>query len=143
MKKIRLVDQTEIEIYNITQSGDTLQIDILNGDATALEETFKDADNLSVIQYYVEEDLMIAYARFDQLQSYVKRMSQVLAVDYTIEDETTDSGFAETNSKNFQKVKNYYNRGLWDIDRVYSAVGKWITEAEYKEITGFTYPDKE
>ena len=96
MKKIRLVDQTEIEIYNITQSGDTLQIDILNGDATALEETFKDADNLSVIQYYIEEDLMIAYARFDQLQSYVKRMSQVLAVDYTIEDETTDSGFAET-----------------------------------------------
>ena len=96
MKKIRLVDQTEIEIYNITQSGDTLQIDILNGDATALEETFNDADNLSVIQYYVEEDLMIAYARFDQLQSYTKRMGQVLAVDYTIEDETTDSGFAET-----------------------------------------------
>lgn len=96
MKKIRLVDQTEIEIYNITQSGDTLQIDILNGDATALEETFKDADNLSVIQYYVEEDLMIAYARFDQLQSYTKRMGQVLAVDYTIDDETTDSGFAET-----------------------------------------------
>ena len=96
MKKIRLVDQTEIEIYNITQSGDTLQIDILNGDASTLEETFKDSDNLSVIQYYIEEDLMIAYARFDQLQSYVKRMSQVLAVDYTIEDETTDSGFAET-----------------------------------------------
>jgi len=96
MKKIRLVDQTEIEIYNITQSGDTLQIDILNGDATALEEIFKDADNLSVIQYYVGEDLMIAYARFDQLQSYAKRMSQVLAVDYTTEDETTDSGFAET-----------------------------------------------
>ena len=96
MKKIRLVDQTEIEIYNITQSGDTLQIDILNGDATALQETFKDADNLSVIQYYIEEDLMIAYARFDQLQSYTKRMGQVLAVDYTIEDETTDSGFAET-----------------------------------------------
>lgn len=96
MKKIRLVDQTEIEIYNITQSGDTLQIDILNGDATALEEIFKDADNLSVIQYYVGEDLMIAYARFDQLQSYAKKMNQVLAVDYTIEDETTDSGFAET-----------------------------------------------
>lgn len=101
MKKIRLVDQTEIEIYNITQSGDTLQIDILNGDATALEETFKDADNLSVIQYYVGEDLMIAYARFDQLQSYTKRMGQVLAVDYSIEDETTDSGFAETKADVF------------------------------------------
>lgn len=50
---------------------------------------------------------------------------------------------AKKHSKNYQKVKNYYDRGLWDIDRVYNAVGKWITEAEYKEITGFTYPDKE
>lgn len=96
MKKIRFVDQTEVEIYNITQSGDTLQIDILNGDATALEETFSDVDNLAVIQYYVDADLMCAYAKFDQLQSYVKRMSQVLAVDYTTPDESTDSGFTET-----------------------------------------------
>lgn len=96
MKKIRLVDQTEIEIYNITQSGDTLRIDILNGNATSLETTFADADNLSVIQYYVDTDLMCAYAKFDQLQSYIKRMDQVLSVDYTTPDETTDSGFAET-----------------------------------------------
>ena len=96
MKKIRLVDQTEIEIYNITQSGDTLHIDILNGNATSLETTFADADNLSVIQYYVDTDLMCAYAKFDQLQSYIKRMDQVLSVDYTTPDETTDSGFAET-----------------------------------------------
>ena len=96
MKKIRLVDQTEIEIYNITQSGDTLHIDILNGNATSLETTFADADNLSVIQYYIDTDLMCAYAKFDQLQSYIKRMDQVLSVDYTTPDETTDSGFAET-----------------------------------------------
>lgn len=96
MKKIRLVDQTEIEIYNITQSGDTLHIDILNGNATSLETTFADADNLSVIQYYVDTDLMCAYAKFDQLQSYIKRMDQVLSMDYTTPDETTDSGFAET-----------------------------------------------
>ena len=50
---------------------------------------------------------------------------------------------AKQHSKNFQKVKNYYDRGLWDIDRVFNAVGKWITEAEYNEITGFTYPNKE
>lgn len=42
-------------------------------------------------------------------------------------------------SKNFEKVKNYYKRKLWDIDRVYSAVGKWITVAEYQEITGQEY----
>ena len=39
---------------------------------------------------------MCAYAKFDQLQSYIKRMDQVLSVDYTTPDETTDSGFAET-----------------------------------------------
>ena len=39
-------------------------------------------------------------------------------------------------SKNYEKVKGYYDRGLWDIARVRAAVGKWITEEEYKEITG-------
>ena len=42
-------------------------------------------------------------------------------------------------SKNFEKVKNYYDRGLWDEYRVHEAVGKWITEAEYEEITGNPY----
>lgn len=42
-------------------------------------------------------------------------------------------------SKNFEKVKNYYNRGTWSIERVRAAVGKWITEEEYEEITGEVY----
>lgn len=49
---------------------------------------------------------------------------------------------AVEHSKNFQKVKDFYYRNLWSIDRVHSAVGKWITEEEYLEITGFTYPAK-
>lgn len=101
MKKIRFVDQTELEIYNITQSGDTLVIDILNGNATTLEEIFKDSDNLAVIQYYVDADMMCAYAKFDQLQSYTKRMDQVLSVDYMTPDETTDSGFEEVTADIF------------------------------------------
>ena len=44
-----------------------------------------------------------------------------------------------THSKNFDKVKDYYDRGLWDKNRVYNVVGKWITEAEYEEITGEPY----
>ena len=48
----------------------------------------------------------------------------------------------KTHSPNYQKVKHYYDKGLWSIERVYAAVGKWITEAEYLEITGFTYPAK-
>jgi uncharacterized XkdX family phage protein len=42
-------------------------------------------------------------------------------------------------SKNFEKVKNYYNRGMWSIERVRVAVNKWITPEEYKEITGENY----
>jgi hypothetical protein len=42
-------------------------------------------------------------------------------------------------SKNFAKVKNYYDRGMWSIERVRSAVGKWITAEEFKEITGEIY----
>lgn len=48
-------------------------------------------------------------------------------------------------SKNFTKIKNYYENGMWSIDRVWNVVGKklGITEEEYKEITGFDYPNKE
>lgn len=42
-------------------------------------------------------------------------------------------------SKNFEKVQNYYEKGLWSKEMVKNAVGRWITEAEYKEITGEEY----
>ena len=43
-------------------------------------------------------------------------------------------------SKNYEKVKSYYDRCMWSEERVRAAVGKWITEDEYKEITGEEYP---
>lgn len=43
-------------------------------------------------------------------------------------------------SKNYDKVKRYYNMKLWNDTRVKNAVKtKWITEAEYTEITGRAY----
>lgn len=43
-------------------------------------------------------------------------------------------------SSNYAKVKNYYKSHLWSIDRVKNAVSKkWITTAEYEEITGEKY----
>lgn len=38
-------------------------------------------------------------------------------------------------SKNFEKVKKYYDEGLWTLNRVCNAVGKWITKEEFEEIT--------
>lgn len=42
-------------------------------------------------------------------------------------------------SINYEKVKNYYDNGIWNKKRVYNAVGKWITKAEYKKITNEDY----
>lgn len=42
-----------------------------------------------------------------------------------------------------EKVKYYYDNGLWSLQRVWNVVGKAITEEEYKVITGFEYPAKE
>lgn len=42
-------------------------------------------------------------------------------------------------SKNFEKVKGYFERGAWGIGRVRAAVGKWITAEEFAEITGEKY----
>ena len=45
-----------------------------------------------------------------------------------------------THSKHFEKVKGYYDAGLWNKARVRNAVVKnWITADEYFEITGETY----
>ena len=39
-------------------------------------------------------------------------------------------------SKNFQKVKDYYDKGLWNKKMVLNAVGKWITQEEADIILG-------
>lgn len=42
-----------------------------------------------------------------------------------------------THSPKFDKVKNYYDKGLWTKEMVHNAVTKgWITQEEYEEITG-------
>jgi hypothetical protein len=42
-------------------------------------------------------------------------------------------------SKNYAKVKQYYEMGLWNKSMVLNAVGRWITADEYKTITGDDY----
>lgn len=46
---------------------------------------------------------------------------------------------SEKKSKNFDKVKDYYDNSLWKNKRVKNAVPKWITEEEYETITGIPY----
>ena len=42
-------------------------------------------------------------------------------------------------SKNYNKVLNYYNKKLWSKQKVFNAVGKWITAEEYQIIVGEPY----
>ena len=43
-------------------------------------------------------------------------------------------------SKNYDKVKYYYDTKRWNVDMIRNAVIKgWITEEEYTEITGLEY----
>ena len=43
-------------------------------------------------------------------------------------------------SKNYSKVKKYYDNGNWSIDRLRMAVIKsWITTDEFYDITGKEY----
>ena len=39
----------------------------------------------------------------------------------------------------FDRLKMYYDKGLWSKERVYNVVGKVITAEEYEEITGEPY----
>ena len=45
-------------------------------------------------------------------------------------------------SSKFEKVKAYFERGLWSLDRVRNAVIKsWITAEEFQIITGQPYKE--
>lgn len=45
-------------------------------------------------------------------------------------------------SPKYNKVKNYYDKGLWNDEMVRNAVVKgWITAEEYTEITGKPYEE--
>lgn len=42
-------------------------------------------------------------------------------------------------SANYEKVKVYYEKKLWSIERVRNAVGRWITDTEFESITGMKF----
>lgn len=47
---------------------------------------------------------------------------------------------ANEHSEKFDMIQKFYIRGAWNIEKVRNAVVKnWITEEEFKEITGEDY----
>lgn len=46
-------------------------------------------------------------------------------------------------SKNYAKVKRYYDSRLWSVAMVHAAVGKWLTAEEYEKIMGAKYENSQ
>ncbi|MCM1200216.1 MAG: hypothetical protein NC548_31435 [Lachnospiraceae bacterium] len=95
MKKIIFADNTEMEISNITQNGDTLTIMVDTSDAKSVIEKFREKSATSVMRFYAEMDLMRGYAGFTELEDVKFVPDVVTDVNYEITDNTTESGFVE------------------------------------------------
>lgn len=74
----------------------------------------------------------------DSVESDIQYLSMMTGVDLYPEMAVSRSRMKAriTKSKNFELVKNFYEKSLWSPARVYNAIGLWITEEEYSEIIG-------
>lgn len=97
MNKIRFANDKEMEVTGVTQTGDTLRIEAKSSGVDALVTLFKDNPAAtSRILYYVEEDLLRGYAGYTDLIGINFVPNVVKDIDYTVPDDTTESGFRET-----------------------------------------------
>lgn len=97
MHKIRFSNDTEIEVCGVSQAGDTLSIQIETSDLNAVREAFKDKPEATRrMRYYVGSDLLRGYAGYTKLSGITYQPDVVKDIDYSVEDDTTESGFAET-----------------------------------------------
>ena len=95
MNKIIFSDNTEIQISNITQSGDTLTIAIDTSDANYVIDKFRDKLATAVMRYYTDTDLIRGYAGYTKMHDVRFEPNVVTSVDYNTTDQTTESGFVE------------------------------------------------
>lgn len=95
MKKIRLANDAEYEIYHIAEANNILTIQMLNADTQEMQQVFSVPENLTTIQYFVGTDLIKGYAGYVQLESIVADPNQLISIDYSTPDPDAPSGFKE------------------------------------------------
>lgn len=95
MKKITFKSGKELEIENISQSGENLMITTQTDNVNNLIEMFNDEGNAAVMRYYIGADLMQGYAGYTKLKEIQFVPGVVRNINYEVEDDTTKSGFAE------------------------------------------------
>lgn len=95
MNKIIFANQTEIEISDITQSGDTLIVTINTNDVNSVIGKFRDESATSVMRYYSGIDLIRGYSGFTIFETVKFVPDVVVNINYGETDQYTDSGFVE------------------------------------------------
>lgn len=97
MNKIRFANDIEMEVYGVTQSGDTLHIEVDTADVNSVISKFRaNSAATSVMRYYVGTDLLRGYAGYTKLAG-IQYVPDVLRdINYAIVDPATASGFQET-----------------------------------------------
>ncbi len=95
MNKIIFADNTEMQIADVTNSGDTLTVTINTTDANCVIKKFRNKTATSVMRYYSGIDLIRGYAGYTKMQDVRFEPDFVTSVDYTTTDQTTESGFSE------------------------------------------------
>lgn len=95
MNKIVFSDNTEIQISNVIQSGNTLRIAVDTSDANAVIAKFRDKSATAVMRYYAGLDLIRGYAGYTEMHDMSFMPDVVVDTNYEIEDVATESGFLE------------------------------------------------
>ena len=97
MKKIIFSDNTDLEISNISETGNGLKIEIDSSDANSVIQKFNhNSAATGVMRYYVGIDLMKGYSGYTEMKNLQYVPHVTTSIDYETTDDTTESGFSET-----------------------------------------------
>ena len=101
MKKIKFTNGESFELQGYDSTTTQLNFRLYESDVNSMKEMLQDASNTSLIQIVdVNEDtqdekVLVAFKGYTNLSAISTEYGVVTSNDYSIEDDSTESGFAE------------------------------------------------
>ena len=101
MKKIRLSNGSSFELQGYDASATQLNFRLYDADTSIMKALLQDEANTALIQIVdinedsLDEKVVVAFKGYTSLASIATDFGVVTSIDYAVEDDTTESGFAE------------------------------------------------
>lgn len=101
MNKIKFSDGTRLLLKDISSTAISLTFSVLDDSRNELEAILKDSEKTTLIQFLSvnettqDETVVKAYSGYNTLKTIKTEYGVVTNIDYSTQDETTESGFAE------------------------------------------------